>query len=208
MHSLIPPINSKGSFQVTAEFSNVVKSDQEYTVVSVRRISEIAASGEDPLNLVYLIAGLTVSDYETDNKNNLEIVLLEDSAGKYIYVPANRILSIPKVNGQRYQDKVVVAYIGPTDLDLDLTDFKSDLADFIESKLGIRTVVDTKPASAITLIPYAEHEQIQSERALVTDGIGDSDSYAIKLAKKELEIAEILSINEELKKALLDITNA
>ena len=104
---LVPPIGSKGTFKFKEPVASKIDSNQQLEVKGVRSLSELENSNEDPFNTIYNIIGLTEEDYKKDAEVDIPIVIFATPGCEYFYVPANRILSIPKIDGVKYQELVL-----------------------------------------------------------------------------------------------------
>jgi len=149
---LIPPINTKGNFSFKEPFDTLLKEDLEYTVTSVRSLSDLVNSEEDPLAGIYVASGLTEEDYKYDVDNNIPIVVLLSEAGNYYYVPANRITSIPKVEGVRYQDKILAIHLGSLPVIKNLDTLKEVIKQDVYDILGVESQIEVVLASAVKLV--------------------------------------------------------
>ena len=183
---IIPYVNSKGKFKFSEPFDKNLHEDEILTVVAIRDIHEQVESGEDPFANIYELNGLTKEDMENDIDNNIPIVVFRTIAGKYYYVPANRINSIPVVSGHVYQDKALVINLGAIPEDMNLDMIKEDIKELIEGTIGIRTQVIDKPISTKILKSEVEHKDfIQTLNTRVTN---DSSYFSKYIScKKERE---------------------
>jgi len=155
---LIPPINTSGTFKFATPFDTVIKSNQELTVKSVRTISELNDSNSEPFKMIYQVAGLTESDYKSDLDNNVPIITFTDSACNYLYIPASKILSLPKLDGVKYQEKALVISLGNIPLNMNLDLVKSNIADIIYDTTGVRSTIEAIPTSAINLVSNSDND--------------------------------------------------
>ena len=97
----IPVVNAKGRFTLKSPF--IAKNTVVYTVIAVRKISDLYLKGEDVYVDYYKSAGLEngvnlngeVFDFNEEVKSKPVIVTLEGTDGTIIYVPSTYILSSP-----------------------------------------------------------------------------------------------------------------
>jgi len=181
---LIPPINTKGVFKFIPPFDSIISEGLELRVTSIRSLNDMEASGEDPLNTVYLTSNMTEEDFKSDAGTNVPIVVLVNAGGGYYYIPANRILTVPDVSGVRYQEKILAINLGAVpvikNLDLAMDIVKQDIYDV----LGIESDVKEVLSSAVKLITPVEHE---SYTRLLDNRSSVDKSYRTKyLETKEL----------------------
>lgn len=148
MAYVVPPINTKGTFTFSAPFDTLMKPNIAYKVTSIREIVELKNSEEKPFETIYVPVGLTDVDFVADLNANVPIVVLVTDGNEYVYVPANRILSMPDVTGVKYQDKILAISLGSIPLSTDLSLASTTVVDDIYSVLGIQSIVKIVPASA------------------------------------------------------------
>jgi len=193
MNNIVPPINSRGCFKFKEPFDQYIDSDKEYTVSSVRSLTELYSSEEEPLDTIYRAVGMTESDYADDVKNKVPIVIFVTDGGEFFYVPANRILSLPQLYGTRYQEFTVAIPLGQLPVSYDYTLLQSTLKDIVYEVIGVQTDVSVIKTSNVILVPDAEHTMFQ---ALLKNKKSVDKSYMTKYR-------ELLVINER-QKALIE----
>lgn len=157
MDYIIPPISTKGKFKLKAPFDTLVKEDTEYTVYSIRGIKELIDSGEDPLKYIYKKVNLTETDMNKDLEDNVPIVVLSGGTDNYVYVPANRVTSLPDITGVKYQQKMIAINVGHLPLDYSLDVVKETIEEAVLEMSGIESEAKEIPTSAIKYITDDEH---------------------------------------------------
>ncbi len=192
---LIPPINSRGHFKSTDPYNRSLLENVEHNVVAIRSLTELEASNENPLVHVYEKVGLTKIEYHMDLNNDVPIVVLQDSSDRFIYVPANQLLSIPKVSGYKYQELVLSVIIGPTNDQTDLTNMIIDMSSLIEGNIGIIPGIEINKASAVTMLSENEHNLLVGERLSAI--VGKSTCY--------IQLQQALTREENYKKTIVDL---
>lgn len=156
---IVPPINTKGLFRFSSPFDKIDKigSNEELTVTGVRSLKEMYDSGEKPKETIYLTQNLTEKDYEADITNEVSIVVFKRTNNDYIYIPANRILSMPDVSGYKYRKMMLVFSLGSIPLDYDTGAAMANAEAAIYDALGIKTTGTELPAGVITLLTADEN---------------------------------------------------
>ena len=95
----------------------------------------------DPFTELYVPAGLTELDYKKDLRDEIAIISFSfvDIQGvqKFARCPLNYVQSISDITNKEYINKMIVLDMNRLPSDLDMTVFFNDLADFIESRMGI-----------------------------------------------------------------------
>jgi len=188
---LVPPINTKGNFSFKEPFDTLLKEDVEYTVTSIRSLSDLVNSEEDPLAGIYTASGLTEEDFKYDVENNIPIVVLLSEAGNYYYVPANRITTIPKVEGVRYQDKILAIHLGSLPVIMNLDLLKDVIKQDVYDTIGVDSQIEVVLASAVKLVSK-EEDKLYTELLANRSSIDKSYRTLYKETKELLDDREIV----------------
>ncbi len=162
---LQPHLGAKGSFTFASPFNNIISTHQELTVTSSRFIRDLENNNQDPLRTVYEVAGLTKEDMIIDSNENIPIISLEGTGHGTISIPARYILSIPKINGIRYQEKVVIVNVGLLPIDTDMSILLSTIDSNVQAVVGAIPTIDLVPTSAIVKVEYNDHELLELKRS-------------------------------------------
>lgn len=184
MQVIIPPINSTGKFTFKDPFKDKIDKDQELRVIGIRNIPELIASNEDPLEFIYKQVGLDEPDMQEDINNNIPIVVFITTGHKYIYVPADRIATIPKINGVLYQERMIGVPLGSLPVGLNYNKLLDDITTMVYDSIGVKSRPEVIDVSAKVLVDYEtdnKNRKIRENRSKVFK----SD----KLRIKELEEA-------------------
>lgn len=174
MAYVVPPINTKGTFTFSVPFDTLLKPNLSYKVTAVRELLELKNSEEKPYETIYVPVGLTEADFVADLDANIPIVVLVTEGNEYIYVPANRIQSMPDITGVRYQDKILAISLGSLPVNMDLTLATTIVTDDIYASLGIQSSVQIVPSSAVILKPVVDDATF---RALLANRSTVTKSY-------------------------------
>lgn len=162
--SIIPSVGFKGFFKLKAPFSNFMNENEQYTCQAVRSIGDYIAFNEDPLNNIYLYAGLTEAEFENDVANNTMIISLQSENGQWIYVPAPYLLSFPIMNGIPYRTMMLGVSLGPVSTNLNLDAISELISNVVYENLGIRPAIKPIALSKPKLIDSSSHEMIETAR--------------------------------------------
>jgi len=190
MAIIIPPIGATGSFRIAAPFDNLLSPNDEYQVTAVRLLSELIDGGEDPVNTIYVNAGLTLADMKMDIVEEIPVIVFLSTAKKYSYIPARYILTMPNVIGNRYQERVMAISLGSIPVELDLTIVKDSVKNIIFDMLGLNIVVEEVEASAVKLVSDADDALFNTTR---TNRITVRESYRTQLVKEQAKNAALLT---------------
>lgn len=162
MNYIIPPINTKGMFELASPFNNVLSSLEEYTVTAIRTLNEISA--DDPLNNIYIPVGLTIDDMNDDIANEVPITVLVATGGEYIYVPCNRLRTIPLINGSKHQEKVLTIPLGLLPLDFNFDLIKTSVEELIYDLTANKSESVIYDSSRIVLLSETETKKLELYR--------------------------------------------
>lgn len=157
MDYIIPPLGAKGKFKIKAPFDTSAKEDVEYVVYAIRSIKELVDDGKDPLKYIYQQVGLTETDMNKDLTENVPIIVLSGGTNNYVYVPANRITSLPDLTGVKYQQQMLAINIGHLPIDYSLEVVKETIKEAVLEMTGIESTVEAIPTSVIKYITDNEH---------------------------------------------------
>lgn len=155
---LVPPINTKGVFKFSEPYSSKLKTQQEYTVSAIRSLVDLENSEEKPYDTIYNAVGMTELEFKNDLDLNVPIIVLVSNGSEYVYVPANRILSMPEITGIKYQEKVIAISLGSMPLKYNYDTIKSIIKDNVYDTVGINSTVEMVDTSAVILRTKEDHE--------------------------------------------------
>jgi len=193
MNYLIPPINAIGKFRAKEPLDKILDPNINYKVIAVRTIREYLDTDTDVLNLIYLPEGLTEQDFNNDLNENMPIVTLLSPSGSYIYIPANKLASIPDVTGYKFRRKIISVDLGFIPDDTDLTWLNDEIKDLVLTKYGVEPDVSTVNASQAYLYTDDEYQTFETKRELnVKDNLTcyaklNNITKELELMKKKLE---------------------
>lgn len=159
MSHVIPPVGSKGKFNLATPFENILSPLEEYTVTAVRSINEIMS--DDPLTNIYVPVGLENGDLIEDVKNNVPIVVLLSTGGEYAYIPGNRFLTIPLINGTKHQEKILSIPLGLLPNDLDLSVLQGKIEDLVKEATANTVESKVIESSAIIILDDIETKRLE-----------------------------------------------
>lgn len=174
---IVPPINSSGSFEFEAPYNDNLLSNKEYTVKAIRMLKEMSDNGEQPFENIYQPMNRTEDEYNQDLDSDIPIVSLVDSGGNYAYIPANKIKSMPKTTGVKYQETILAINLGMLPLTYTLDGIKELIKDDIQANMGITSNVEAIVSSAVHLVT---EEEDKTFRQLLEANKTNKDGFAAK----------------------------
>jgi len=149
---MIPILGAKGQFKLTVPFDTLIKPTDILEVKSIRSITELNASGENPLDLIYKAVGLTEDEFMIDLNASIPIVVMVTTGNSYIYIPANRITSAPIISGINYQEKILACSVGNLPLDYDFNLVKDTIIQSVMDSTGIEVNIEIVASSKVNRV--------------------------------------------------------
>lgn len=167
MSSFLPEIGTTGIFTLNAPFTNDVKVNTTYTVLAVKKISEVIAGGEDPYELFYKPKNLTRTEYNEDSLNDICIVSLQSGLGEWVYVPQKYIASFPNVNGVVYRVMMLGINLGAVPDTFNISALKTKIQGVVLDTLGVNSVdIKEISVSSPAVISKEDHDILENARLL------------------------------------------
>lgn len=158
---VVPETGIKGSFTFLEPFNVDEYQNKILEVISVRRLNEMYANGDDPYNNIYVKNGLSQDDYIDDLQNDRPVAVLSAPGGVYYNIPCSKIESIPTSTGVPYIRRVIAISLGSLPYDYSLETIKEDIEDIIREKLYLKSEAKILDASAPYYKSYEDHEMFE-----------------------------------------------
>ena len=158
---VVPETGLKGSFTFLEPFNVDEYQNKILEVISVRRLNEMYANGDDPYNNIYVKNGLSQDDYIEDLQNDRPIVVLSAPGGVYYNIPSSKIDTIPTSTGVPYIRRVIAISLGSLPYDYSLETIRQDIEDIVREKLYLKTEAKILDASAPYYKSYEDHEAFE-----------------------------------------------
>lgn len=169
MTYIIPPINTKGVFifhPPYADDTNVNK--KEYEVIEIRKIKALHDDGLDPLNSIYIKAGLTKEDFIEDLNTDVPIVTLSADGDQYLYIPADRIKETPAIIGHTATERLVTLSLGLVPDDINLEMLYENIAIMVNDTISVKPDLTEHPGGPTVLMSdedYNKYIKMMSSQA-------------------------------------------
>nr|DAN55990.1 MAG TPA: hypothetical protein [Caudoviricetes sp.] len=169
MTYIIPPINTKGVFifhPPYADDTNINK--KEYEVIEIRKIKALHDDGLDPLNSIYIKAGLTKEDFIEDLNTDVPIVTLSADGDQYLYIPADRIKETPAIIGHTATERLVTLSLGLVPDDINLEMLYENIAIMVNDTISVKPDLTEHPGGPTVLMSdedYNKYIKMMSSQA-------------------------------------------
>lgn len=116
----------------------------------------------DPFTELYDPAQIPEVEYKKDLIDNIPIISFsyKDRTGveRYVRSPLNYIDSMSNVTNKEYVNKLLVVDLNRLPKEIDTTVFFADLADFIESRMGVVPAIKEVSVGEVEMVDTNEHE--------------------------------------------------
>lgn len=153
---IVPKIGTKGTFIFHPPFNKPDYKEKLFTVESVTSLKMMDKNNEDPLNIVYKNNELELDDFMEDYKNDVPVLVLE-TEGNFLYVPANRIAETPNLTGVPYTARAITFKLGFLPDELSLKGMYEKIKDIIKTDIAVDPEVKETPYSDTVLEPEERH---------------------------------------------------
>lgn len=160
MTYIIPPINTKGVFifhPPYADDTNINK--KEYEVIEIRKIKALHDDGLDPLNSIYIKAGLTKEDFIEDLNTDVPIVTLSADGDQYLYIPADRIKEMPAIIGHTATERLVTLSLGLMPDDINLEMLYENIAIMVNDTISVKPDLTEHPGGPTVLMSDEDYNK-------------------------------------------------
>jgi hypothetical protein len=162
MAGITPPLLTKGRYTLVEPFTALPT--VLYTCSAIRTFDECLVGGVDVLNGIYILAGLTKTEYDRDYKAGKKIVTLMSDTEAPIYVPDSYIESFPNFDAVNYNHIVCSLDFGALPDFMSLANLQLELAGLASDVVGKEPVVKIHRAASSGIITPAEHEVAEVAR--------------------------------------------
>jgi len=162
---MLPTIGTTGYFTFAEPYASLINPNQQFTVVSIRTIPELEASGEKPYETIYVPVNESSTTYADDLNNDVAIVTFRTDGGEYFYVPENKILSDTKLTGYKYIEKGVLINLGWLPIDTNLDTLEANIKDVVYDTIGVTPLVTVTDTSSTVYVDKVKHNELSLARA-------------------------------------------
>lgn len=153
----------------------------------------------DPFSELYLPAGINEIEYKKDLRDDISIISFSfiDARGvqKFCRCPINYVESIANTSNKEYINKMIVLDLNRLPLEFDTSIFFNDLADFMESRLGIRPNIKEVNIGDVEFVTPEEHNIRETIR---TNMITVHKTLSTQLEEANLRYDQILQRLQDL----------
>lgn len=163
MTQMIPPINTRGFYELKAPFSTA--NNTIYECIAIREFKDYTQIGADVFGEVYAARGLDRAVYEADVAANVKIITLRSEYYPALYVPTSYINRFPSNDNVAYSHVVMSASLGPLPDTLDLTFLLDQIRGVVSSVIGVaEPMVAVHAAPSDQYISASQHATLEQAR--------------------------------------------
>ena len=149
--------------------------DSKYILTRNVLLSEVDSL--NPLEEVYLPAGLTVKDLNNDSNNNVPLLTFSNGSTSSINIPANRVEFLD--DALWYTQFGIGINLGLLPHDTNFSDFNIELIELVRSRFGITPTVKLAQLSDEIKVDYSIHNKLLSERSIISEKLSCFSQNAI-----------------------------
>lgn len=197
----LPPIGSEIQLTLKEPFysyiNNILNRDSssvKFTISSTTTLQDFVTHDlNDAFTTIYQPVGLTTEEYLADLEANVYIVGIYVKIGildAYFRVPVSYITSFSSIGSIRYVGKKISINLGLVYENLDIEMHLNDIADFIESRLGITPTITIEETDSSELVDDATH---QNRETLRTNSITVNKTLYTQLEELNLKYTDIVN---------------
>lgn len=147
----------------------------------------------DPFTEIYVPAGISEIEYKKDLLDNITIISFSfrDLLGveRFARCPINYVKSIADISNIEYINKMIVIDLNRLPVNLDTTLFFADLADFIESRIGVVPAIKEVNIGDVEFVTPDEHAIRETVR---TNMVTVHKTQSIQLQEANLRYDQIM----------------
>lgn len=196
--AITPSIRLRGRYTLKAPW--VANPGKVYECEAIRSFDDLVKLGVDIYEVFYAptglvngqVYGLSTFSFEAEKQADANIITLRADDGEYIYVPDTYILSIPNMDGIKYDQVVLSVNLLAIPGYLDLSALKTDMASRIQAIIGLPVTVQENRVAASNQPTPAAHDAAEAARtAAIT--INKTDNMLLQEAlAREVKLNETI----------------
>lgn len=168
MAKITPSIGTKGTFVLKTPW--VSNSGEQYEVVAIRTVQELAKTGIDAKDAIYakvgLIDGQSGFSWADEAAQDPYFITLLGTQGNKIIVPDTYIEQYPDLSPVKYHRVFVAVSIGQFPEDEIFDDLAQDLADLAQSRTGMSASGKVYTTPLLMQPTAAQHQSYMQTRLL------------------------------------------
>lgn len=206
----VPIINSEGIFEFLPPFDKIELNKKQYKVMGIRNIKTMNEEDEAPYENIYQANGISLKEFLKDMEDEIPIIVLSYNEEDLLYIPANRIKTVPTQFGYKYTGRMISFKLGPIYDEIDLSNLYTNIEEYIKDALNVDITIVETPYTETLLISKEEHNErmrnlsskgnvYKSFKTLYTEASRRNAKLIEKLKILENTIARMLTEKENIK---------
>ena len=198
---IIPEVGTIGHYELKAPLEKLIVPNERHTCKALRKLSDLLANNEEPLDFAYIKNGLNENEYKDDLIVDMVIVSLQSDNGHWLYIPAKYIAKFPDPNGVPYRTLMIGISLPSFPVDHSFTHVINELKDQLRDTLGVECETKLVETSRVVMVPSDKHRTVQTTRR---QKINEQSTVRARLRKKETELEQALLKIAELEKFIAE----
>lgn len=196
MASLIPPIGTRGLYELKAPWSTVPNTI--YECAAIRYFVDLENLGVNILEAYYTPMGLEQANVDTDRRADVAVLTLVSDTSAPIYVPSSHVAAFPNLTQRNYKHLVLSASLGPIPDYIDLTFLQSEMASLVSDTIGLEPTVALSAAPLSESVSPTQHEILEAARQAAIDNRTTPRARVLDLQKTKSQLEQRLAIMEQI----------
>lgn len=198
--NILPPIGTSGVWSLKAPFDTKPVNGIAYTLISIRKLTDILNAGADPEALYYTPFAITHADYLNDLDANVSILSLNNASYDTIYVPSSYVNKYPDIGGIPYNVYGITAELGSLPESVNLDYLLTLINDVIRENIGIASPnAGLVVLGETTLVSAADSQTLEAARhANITAATTDHAKYLAAIAQRDAALVKLAICEQKL----------
>lgn len=159
-----PSMGVTGLWTLNAPYSNLVLSTTQYKCIGTTSVAGAVASGQDPLNTVYLANGDTQASFNTDLANDNYLITITSGPDDIVVFPRSALASPPQSNGVVYNNTFMGISLSALPETLNLSSLAQAVEALVLHQVGVNSQVTFAAVGAPTILTFDQATAVEAAR--------------------------------------------
>jgi len=160
----VPSLGATGLWTLNAPYNSLVLATTQYSCIAVTTVAGAVASGQDPLNTIYLANGDVKATFEQDLANGDYLVTITSGPGDLVTFPRSAMVGQPIADGVLYRNVFLGVSLSVIPDDLDLSSLQQQVSDLVLHNLGVKSSVYLAAVGGTTILSPTQAAALEAAR--------------------------------------------